>query len=74
MFYGCIGFIDGTLVRLHRPKIKSELAERYYTRRKKMYAMNNTLVIDRLSMSIRVTLDATTMSHPQRVGPVQGLA
>ena len=46
MFYGCIGFIDGTLVRIQRPQLPGEYAQRYYTRRKKMYAMNNTIVVD----------------------------
>lgn len=46
-FYGCIGFIDGTLLRIHRPSnIGEHLSRRYYTRRKKIYGFNNTIAVD----------------------------
>lgn len=46
-FYGCIGFIDGTLVKIHRPtNISEHLSRRYYTRRKKIYGFNNTIAVD----------------------------
>lgn len=54
LFYGCIGFIDGTLVRIQRPQLEAQYAERYYTRRKKTYAMNNTIVIDHDGLIIYV--------------------
>ena len=41
LFYGAIGFIDGTLVKIHRPSDVCEtLSRRYYTRRKKIYGFN----------------------------------
>jgi hypothetical protein len=46
-FYGCLGFIDGTLIRIQRPSDLDESFERrFYTGRKKMYAFNNTIIVD----------------------------
>lgn len=47
MFYGCLGFIDGTLVKIQRPyDLEESFERRFYTGRKKIYAFNNTMVID----------------------------
>ena len=46
MFYGCIGYIDGTLIRIQKPQLEGRFAERYFNGRKKIYAMNNTIVVD----------------------------
>ena len=46
-FFGCIGFIDGTLIKIKRPAdLPGADAKRFYTRRKKIYAFNNTIVVD----------------------------
>lgn len=46
-FKGCIGFIDGTLVRIRRPfSVDRDLQRAYYNGRKRMHCMNNTVVID----------------------------
>lgn len=42
---GCIGFVDGTLVRIHRP-FENEHHARWFQSRKKMYCMNNTILVD----------------------------
>ncbi|XXQ39249.1 DDE superfamily endonuclease [Plasmodiophora brassicae] len=46
---GCIGNIDGTLVRIPRPHNNPEHG-RWFNGRKKMYAMNNTVVIDHFGL------------------------
>jgi hypothetical protein len=54
-FYGGIGFIDGTLVKIHRPSnINEHLSRRYYTRRKKIYGFNNTIAVDHDGLIIYV--------------------
>lgn len=44
-FRGCIGFIDGTLCKIRRP-INNPDHRRWFNGRKKIYAMNSTVVID----------------------------
>ena len=47
LFYGCLGFIDGTLVKIQRPSdLEVSMERRFYTGRKKIYAFNNTIVVD----------------------------
>jgi hypothetical protein len=47
LFYGCLGFIDGTLVKIQRPSdLDVSMERRFYTGRKKIYAFNNTIVVD----------------------------
>jgi hypothetical protein len=44
-FRGCNGFIDGTLVKIRKPFRNSEHS-RWFNGRKKIYSMNNTVMID----------------------------
>ena len=47
LFYGCLGFIDGTLVKIQRTSdLDTSFERRFYTGRKKIYAFNNTIVVD----------------------------
>ena len=47
LFYGCLGFIDVTLVKIQRPgDLDQSFERRFYTGRKKIYAFNNTIVVD----------------------------
>ena len=55
MFKGCIGMIDGTLIRISRPSnLQGRVARRYYSGRKKIYAMNCTVVVDHDGLFIYV--------------------
>jgi hypothetical protein len=49
---GCIGFVDGTLCRIRRPKRPDH--GRYYNRRKRGYFFNNIVVIDHDGLFIYV--------------------
>lgn len=49
---GCIGFIDGTLCRIRRPKSRDHGL--YYNRRKRGYFFNNIVVIDHDGLFIYV--------------------
>lgn len=44
-FPGCIGFIDGTLVKIRRP-FRDTQHRSWFNGRKKMYCFNNTVIID----------------------------
>lgn len=44
-FPGCVGFIDGTLVEIRRPK-DIGIHRRYFNGRKKIYCLNSTVVVD----------------------------
>lgn len=50
---GCIGFIDGTLIRIRRPS-NVERHQLWYNGRKSMYALNNTVVIDHRGLFIYI--------------------
>lgn len=52
-FPGCIGMIDGTLVKIRRPYNNPE-HRRWFNGRKKMYAMNNTVIIDHSGLFIHL--------------------
>ena len=51
-FRGCIGIIDGTLCKINRPYTANASRQqrarlsRYFNGRKKIYAFNNTIVVD----------------------------
>ena len=44
-FPGCIGYIDGTLVKIRRP-FQDPGHSRWFNGRKKMYSVNNTVIVD----------------------------
>lgn len=44
-FPGCIGYIDGTLVKIRRPH-RDPQHGKWFNGRKKMYCVNNTVVVD----------------------------
>lgn len=47
LFHGCLGFIDRTLIRIQIPSdLETSLERCFYTGRKKMYAYQNTIVVD----------------------------
>ena len=52
-FPGCIGIIDGTLVKIRRPW-RDENHGRYFNGRKKMYCINNLVVVDHFGLFIYV--------------------
>ena len=52
-FPGCIGFIDGTLVEIQRPWHNPNHAK-WFNGRKKMYCMNNIVVVDHDGLFIHV--------------------
>jgi hypothetical protein len=52
-FPGCIGLIDGTLCQISRPHDDPDHS-RWFNGRKKMYAMNNTVVVDHDGLFIYV--------------------
>ena len=52
-FEGCIGFIDGTLVKIRRP-YRDPDHSRFFNGRKKIYAMNNTVVVDHNGLFIYI--------------------
>ena len=52
-FLGCIGIIDGTLVKICRPWKNPEHAK-WFNGRKKMYSMNNIVIVDHHSLFIYV--------------------
>lgn len=54
-FLGCIGMIDGTLVKIRRPFVDTQHA-RWFNDRKKMYVMNNTIMVDHNGLFIHVDL------------------
>lgn len=66
-FYGCIGFIDGTLVRINRPAMRNSLSSRYYTKRKKLYAFNNTIVVDHDGFIIYIDAGWAGSFHDVRI-------
>jgi hypothetical protein len=44
-FAGCIGYVDGTLCKIRRP-YKDPQHSRWFNGRKKIYSVNNTVVVD----------------------------
>ncbi|KAL3700924.1 hypothetical protein R1sor_018946 [Riccia sorocarpa] len=50
-FPGCIGFIDGTLCKIRRP-FQDPLHRNWYNGRKKIYSVNNTVVVDHSGLFI----------------------
>ena len=52
-FPGCIGIIDGTLVKIRRPW-RDDNHGCYFNGRKKMYCINNLVVIDHFGLFIYV--------------------
>jgi len=52
-FRGCIGLIDGTLIKIRRPH-SDPLHGRWFNGRKKMYCVNNTVVVDHDGLFIYV--------------------
>jgi hypothetical protein len=50
---GCIGIIDGTLVKIRRPW-RDENDGRYFNGQKKMYCINNLVVVDHFGLFIYV--------------------
>jgi hypothetical protein len=52
-FPRCIGFIDGTLCKIRRPH-NDDLATVWFNGRKKIYAVNNTVIIDHDGLFIYV--------------------
>ena len=50
---GCIGFIDGTLVKIRRPWKNPEHGK-WFNGRKKMYCMNNVVIVDHHGLFIYV--------------------
>ena len=52
-FPGCIGFIDGTLCKIRRPH-NDDMATVWFNGRKKIYAVNNTVIIDHDGLFIYV--------------------
>jgi DDE superfamily endonuclease len=50
---GCIGFIDGTLVQIRRPH-GNPMHANWFNGRKKMYCLNNTVVVDHNGLFIYV--------------------
>ena len=61
-FPGCIGFIDGTLVELRRPWHNPNHTK-WFNGRKKMYCMNNTVVVDHNGLFIHVDLGYPRSYH-----------
>lgn len=52
-FPGCIGYIDGTLVEIRRPH-RDALHSKWFNGRKKMYCVNNTVIVDHDGLFIYV--------------------
>jgi DDE superfamily endonuclease len=52
---GCIGFIDGTLVRIRRP-YNDPLNSNWFNGRKKMYCFNNTVIVDHNGLLIYIDM------------------
>lgn len=50
---GCIGFVDGTLVKIRRP-YENKNHNKWFQGRKKMYCMNSTILIDHHGLFIFV--------------------
>lgn len=68
-FSGCIGIIDGTLVRIRHPYKNPDHAK-WFNGRKKMYCMNNTVVVSHEGLFLHVDLgfpgsyhDVTILRH-----------
>ena len=61
-FQGCIGIIDGTLVKIQRPKDAS-IQQVYYQGRKKMHCMNNTVIVDHHGFIIHLNLGYPGSMH-----------
>ena len=61
-FPGCIGIIDGTLVKIRRPW-RNENHGRYFNGQKNMYCINNLVVVDHFGLVIyvKVGLQVHTM-------------
>lgn len=53
-FEGCIGFIDGTLLKIRRPTISEHRV--FFNGRKKMYSLNNTVIVDHNGLFIHMDL------------------
>ena len=52
---GCIGFIDGTLCQIRRP-FNNPLHGNWFNGRKKMYCLNNTVVVDHNGLFVYVDI------------------
>ena len=52
-FPSCIGIIDGTLVKIRRPW-KNPEHNKWFNGRKKMYCMNNIVIVDHHGLFIYV--------------------
>ena len=52
-FPGCIGIIDGTLVKICRPW-KNPDHGKWFNERKKMYCMNNVVIVDHHGLFIYI--------------------
>ena len=59
---GCIGIIDGTLVKICRPWKNLEHGK-WFNGRKKMYYMNNVVIIDHHGLFIYVDLGYPGLFH-----------
>lgn len=53
-FQGCIGFIDGTLIKIRRPKIDDHRV--FFNDWKKIYSLNNIIVVDHNGLFIHMDL------------------
>jgi len=70
-FPGCIGHIDGTLVKIRRPH-RDPLHSRWFNGRKKIYCVNNTVAVDHDGLFIFIDCgypgsfhDITILRHSQ---------
>ena len=61
-FLGCIGIIDGVLVKIRRPRKNPEHGK-WFNGCKKMYCMNNVVIVDHHGLFIYVNPGYTGLFH-----------
>ena len=61
-FLGCIGIIDGTLIKIYRPWKNRDHAK-WFNGRKKMYCMNNIVIVDHHDLFISVDFNYQRSFH-----------
>jgi hypothetical protein len=61
-FQGCIGFIDGTFIKIHKPW-NNPTHQSWYNGQKKMYCMNNIMVVDHHGLFIYLDLGHPELFH-----------
>ncbi len=61
-FQGCIGFIDGIFIKIHKPW-NNPTHRSWFNGQKKMYCMNNTMVVDHHGLFIYLDLGYVGSCH-----------